>query len=176
MKIRSHGNKTLRNPVAQTCRHCGGDFYVAPCHVGKWAFCEDECKLAWRAERKRNRTRKCAVCGSEFETTQQKLDAGGGKYCSNKCQGTAMQEERRGEGNPAWVAGKVRYFGLHTWLKRNFEKPACCEWCGEEKPLDWALRDGCDYDRERDSYLALCRSCHLRQEYANGTRRGSGAA
>lgn len=34
---------------------------------------------------------KCKVCGKEFKTTQNRLNAGRGKYCSRECQHKSLK-------------------------------------------------------------------------------------
>lgn len=52
------------------------------------------------------------------------------------------------------------YWALHKWLVYNFGSPKACEKCNQaKKHIDWANISG-RYQRSRDDFMALCRSCH----------------
>ncbi len=75
-----------------------------------------------------------------------------------------------GEKNFNWKGDKVGYFGLHTWLQRNFGKANKCQnrikqflpfRCTKKSfNFDWANRSR-DYKREISDWVDLCHSCHL---------------
>ncbi len=58
------------------------------------------------------------------------------------------------------------YDVVHYWLRVNFIKPKNCEFCKEEKRIDWALLKGKKYERKRENFIGLCRKCHY--HYDNG--------
>lgn len=53
------------------------------------------------------------------------------------------------------------YMAIHNWLRNNYSKPKNCEYCKLEKKLDWASKTK-EYKRNRDEFIALCRSCHIK--------------
>lgn len=114
--------------------------------------------------------RNCRVCDKSFKATNQQIKKGAGKYCSRKCHGKEMAQARKNDGNPAWKGDKVGYSGIHIWLRNNFGYLEKCERCGSTKFVEWALRNGKKYERKRENFISLCRSCHMKMDYANGTR------
>lgn len=59
------------------------------------------------------------------------------------------------------------YYSIHGWLRRNFTKNNICEKCGKDdaKKYDWALKKGFKYEKVRNNFIELCRSCHLKYDY-----------
>jgi hypothetical protein len=58
----------------------------------------------------------------------------------------------------------ITYPTIHNWLVNEFGKATICEseFCsGKSKTYDWALIKGKEYERNRDSFHQLCRSCHV---------------
>lgn len=78
------------------------------------------------------------------------------KYCSKSC-------SKIGKNNPQWVADKVSYQALHSWVKRHFAKPLICDNCNQEKKLDLANISG-EYKRELSDWEWLCRKCHMEKD------------
>ena len=71
---------------------------------------------------------------------------------------------RPGDKNPNWKGDSVGVIGIHIWIKKNFAKKRVCEFCGfkSNNPLriDFALIKGMKYERKRENFIELCRSCH----------------
>lgn len=64
---------------------------------------------------------------------------------------------------PNWRGDKVKKHGIHNWLEVNFGKPKICDNAnckGKCKTYDWCLKRGKDYERNRNYFLRMCRSCH----------------
>lgn len=63
------------------------------------------------------------------------------------------------------------YDAIHAWMRYNFGRQPNCEKCGKEGSkknhwnIDWALVRGKTYERKRENYIGLCKSCH--QSYDN---------
>lgn len=62
---------------------------------------------------------------------------------------------------------------VHRWLKLNFGKANTCEVCGgvESKRYEWALKNGCIYEKKRDSFWQLCKKCHIAYDDVKNKRR-----
>ncbi len=61
---------------------------------------------------------------------------------------------------------------IHTWLRRTFGSANKCEnpdCNGKVKKYTWALKKGCKYERSRDNYMQLCRSCHAKYDMDENT-------
>ena len=64
------------------------------------------------------------------------------------------------EKHPQWKGNRVGYSALHTWIHRTWGKNKKCDFCGLEKKLDWANKNGI-YNRNRINWLNLCKRCHI---------------
>src|SRR3990167_2850426 len=117
-------------------------------------------------------TKRCQRCLKEFLTFPCRV----GKFCSYHCSAKgrihhsgykwnkASTEKRKGEGNPGWVGDRVKYFGLHMWVSKNFGQPGTCEQCGRTRLkgryIHWANKTG-KYLRDRNDWMRLCAKCHV---------------
>lgn len=64
------------------------------------------------------------------------------------------------------------YISIHDWLKVHYGKPKYCEHCNEDaKAYQWALRNGCKYERDINNFIRLCRSCHFKYDVAERKRK-----
>ena len=67
-----------------------------------------------------------------------------------------------GENHWNWKGG-TEYFGVHSWLSKNFgkankcENPECEKWC---KIFHWSKLKNKSYERKRENFWMLCQSCH----------------
>ena len=73
------------------------------------------------------------------------------------------------ENNPHPLKENVKYIGLHEWIRKRLQKPDICPCCEEKPVYDIACYTGI-YDRDLDNYVYLCRSCHMKLDYATGER------
>jgi len=72
-----------------------------------------------------------------------------------------------GSKNPNWKGDNVGYIGIHSWLRKNFNKPIRCELCNKipknakdnRTKLEWANKSG-KYLRDRTDWICLCTKCH----------------
>ena len=94
------------------------------------------------------------------------------KYINgHNAKGRTLSEETKrrvgashfGEKSVTWKGDDADYNTIHRWLRKHFPKTGRCEHCGLDKKTDWANRSG-DYRRDRDDYLELCRSCHVKYD------------
>lgn len=84
-------------------------------------------------------------------------------------------EAYKGTGNPAWKGTQASVSSVHQWLVRHFTK-GTCEHCGtSEKKRDWALIKGKKYEHNRNNFMPLCRSCHLKYDYTDERRKKANA-
>lgn len=85
----------------------------------------------------------------------------------NHCK--VMREMTRKESeskNRNWKGDNVGYGAIHHWLRVNFknekcENPNCSR---KSKTLDWCLKKGKRYERRRENFIRLCRSCHCKYD------------
>ncbi len=98
------------------------------------------------------------------------------KSCSNRERSgkfkwnSLSREKRKCEGNPNWKGERIKsYSAQHQWVSRHKLKILKCEKCNKEKRLELANISG-KYKRDIKDYLWLCRSCHMKFDYENGTR------
>lgn len=147
------------------CAGCGKLFHPKE---AKRKFCSIKCNYANRPLK--GKTVGCLQCGKSFyKGPNQTL-----KFCSSKCYWADMKVREpwnkgkqlpslRGEKNPFWVKGdNVKYTTIHKWLFREYGKASKCEICGttESKRYEWAKLKGKEYERKRENFWELCKSCH----------------
>lgn len=65
--------------------------------------------------------------------------------------------------NRNWKGDKVKYAGLHLWVRKNLQRPKLCSRCNISQSREVANLDG-KYSRNLISWAWLCRSCHLRMD------------
>ena len=60
-----------------------------------------------------------------------------------------------------WKGDKVKYSGLHYWVRKHLGRPMKCEMCGSEKEnrYEWANVDH-KYKRRLEDWIRLCCRCH----------------
>lgn len=78
-----------------------------------------------------------------------------------------MSESHKGEKAYQWKGNKVGYFALHSWLRKTFGKANKCESINCSKIsviFEWAKVKGKKYERKRDNFTQLCRSCHRKYD------------
>lgn len=67
--------------------------------------------------------------------------------------------------NVNWRGDRVKYSGIHMWVRNNFGLPDTCEHCGNSglsgKYINWANVSG-DYKRDREDWKRLCKKCHVK--------------
>ena len=81
-----------------------------------------------------------------------------------------LRGRRYNEKHYNWAGKKISYLGLHKWIYRNFGKAKKCEntKCKKKsKNYDWALILRLKYERKRENFMQLCRSCHMKYDMIN---------
>jgi hypothetical protein len=66
-----------------------------------------------------------------------------------------------------WVGDKISYNGLHWWLRREYGSANRCEnpdCGGKSKKYEYALIHGKKYERKRENFMMLCKSCHVKYD------------
>jgi hypothetical protein len=111
------------------------------------------------------------------------------RFCSVKCRmywrnilnnsmkNTETKNKISGKNNYAWLGSKVKYFGLHSWIRKQIgSRPEFCGNCGvkgcEIKNKRWSIQfcniSG-EYKRNLDDWLLLCIACHRKHDNAKRT-------
>lgn len=69
------------------------------------------------------------------------------------------------------------YQAVHRWLRRKYGRAFLCEnpdCKGKSKNYGWALKRSCVYERKRDNFMQMCKSCHsiydMTEEYLERIR------
>jgi hypothetical protein len=73
-----------------------------------------------------------------------------------------------------WRGSKATYPAFHCWLRSNFGSANKCEnpnCLGISKNYDWALIHGKTYDHIKDNFIQLCRSCHVKYDMSEETKK-----
>ena len=66
-----------------------------------------------------------------------------------------------------WKGNKIGIAGIHDWLKREFDKANKCEngKCLKRSVVyEYALLKGKEYERKRENFWMLCKSCHKKYD------------
>ncbi len=78
---------------------------------------------------------------------------------------------RKAEDCPTWKGEEVGYNGLHAWCNNNFERTGYCEHCliTEQEYVEKGgrkldLSNNGIYNRIRENWEFLCRSCHIKKD------------
>lgn len=91
---KKHGWHELRfvedeNKVRVDCKNCARPFWLPKSKAHKYRCCSSECSSRLVEIKMANRQRACEKCGEMFVPRKTQIDAGIGKFCSQKC-------------NPSW--------------------------------------------------------------------------
>lgn len=80
-----------------------------------------------------------------------------------------------GDKNTKWKGDGVGYFSSHAWMIRSYGKADRCEnkersilgfKCSEKSiKYDWAFMGEGKFKRNRNLYIKLCHSCHMRHDW-----------
>lgn len=82
-----------------------------------------------------------------------------------------ISQSKQGENNPHygltnelspnWKGDDVGYWGIHSWVQRNYGKANHCEDCGDMNAprYEWANISG-QYKRDISDWKQLCKKCH----------------
>jgi len=75
-----------------------------------------------------------------------------------------IPKPRYGQDHWNWKGNKVGYKGIHIWLIKTFGKATKCDNpnCPKKsKVFQWAKLRNKEYERKRENFFQLCRSCHI---------------
>ena len=82
----------------------------------------------------------------------------------------------KGNKNPNWRGGITKqyagigsknYNSIHSWLRKKYGEANKCEniMCkGLSKNYEWAKKPSAEYEKNRDNFMMLCKSCHAFQD------------
>ncbi len=65
------------------------------------------------------------------------------------------------------IMERKEYESIHRWIRKNYGKASRCEHCNTTtaKRYDWALIQKCEYSKNREVFIELCRSCHVKYDF-----------
>lgn len=114
----------------------------------------------------------CYYCGKPIYKSPSQFK----KYKRHFCSPNHQRFGLMGEEAWHWKADKASYKAIHQWFDRTYGKPLKCDHCGSTtaKVYDWANKFPFNYNRNRDEWMRLCRSCHMKYDkiYGGETRNG----
>ena len=148
--------------INRNCKHCSKLFFNS--HKST-QYCSPKCGAAKRIK---GSYKNCLNCSREFWAFAHKLKEGKGKYCSITC---GHSVRLKGELSTHWKKENLGYIGIHLWLHKYFGNPQFCEICklkgskvNNRWNIDWALIKDKQYERKRENFWGLCRSCHSKYD------------
>lgn len=133
------------------CCFCARPMFFPPSKHGKYKTCGGECAAKLRIQAKEARARACETCGLVFTPRQVNLEAGRGKYCSQKCNPShkAMNSpEAQARARAAWREG----FDSGKWAMPSGEQSS--HWLGGRKATYERRKANGSIKRAKDAYLA----------------------
>jgi hypothetical protein len=74
-----------------------------------------------------------------------------------------IRKSNEGENGGHWKGDSVGYWGIHKWLIKNYGKATKCSSAKCRKNsihYEWALIKGKKYERKKENFIELCKSCH----------------
>lgn len=153
------------NSFIRQCKTCNSDFKVVKSQStqGKGKYCSRKCKT-------QDAKGKHYSPSTEFIKGQTPWNKGITGEASH-VYGIKRNVEK-GERHPSWKGQDISYKHLHIWLRNTYGKPIYCEHCKSTDPskrYEWANISG-EYKRDRDDYLRLCHSCHMKFDYKKPKR------
>lgn len=98
--------------------------------------------------------------------------------CSITCLGCKCHTPQ--ETNTVRVFGRLReiskseYAAIHYWLRKHHGPATSCQnaYCTRKSvTFEWALRRDKQYERVRENFIQLCKSCHGQMDVTDHTRR-----
>lgn len=78
-----------------------------------------------------------------------------------------------GKKSSQWKGDNVKYQAIHSWLRINFGRANKCEnqdCNGQSKTFEWILIKGRIYERKRENFKMMCKSCHHRYDMSKETK------
>lgn len=81
-----------------------------------------------------------------------------------------LSQQKQGSKHPAWTGDDASYNAIHLWLRNTHGVPTKCEnreCLGTSKRIEYAKRNGFEYERKRENYIALCTKCHRNYDFGN---------
>jgi len=105
-------------------------------------------------------TRFCIFCEKKLKDSRSRM-------CRNCWKEWYKENPNRAFGirNVNWKGNKVKYFALHSWIRRHKPKRELCEICKKNPPKQLANISG-RYKRDVNDFQWLCIKCHV---YKDGT-------
>lgn len=179
-------NGNYRDATEETeCKRCDSQFeyypsdkdgvYCPSCVEDADEFLGDpHCKDAERVEKE------CKYCGDEMSVLVSEIEKGNGVYCSLRCHGDWISENKTGEDHHRWKGGKVPYHGPWQRVRREaLERDDHeCQNCGigpeeiGQEPDVHHIEPVREFDDPEDAHflenlVVLCPSCHANVEHGN---------
>lgn len=162
----------------ETCKWCGDDFRADVAYGTE--FCSRGCREIADVQKHAVRLRvlKCEQCGDECRVKPSREDSF--RFCSTRCKGDWLSENRVGEDHPCWKGNGegVQYYGpdwheqRHRALRRDQYR---CQMCGAttaelgQTPDTHHITplksfDGYEAANRLENLISLCSTCHTRME------------
>jgi hypothetical protein len=76
-----------------------------------------------------------------------------------------------GSNSSAWKGKKIKYGGLHDWLRKHKFKPRFCEICHNIFAKELANLKQHKYTRNINDYSWVCHLCHKKMDYTEEVRK-----
>ena len=141
------------------CNLCGKSKLIHPCkfHHNKVFYCSVSHQILYR-NKFNNPSKREDVKLKIGKSSKER----GAIWIALNSENYKNRKIKRGREHPNWKEN-VSYKGLHQWLTKTYGKPIECDNqnCLKKSNLyDWALLRGKKYEKKRENFVILCKSCH----------------
>lgn len=115
---------------------------------------------------------KC-ICGNERVVESTSIKKGNSVSCG--C--LRKENSKKGKNCYQWKENGLGYWGIHQWLRKHYGSANKCESqmigieCGgKSETFNWSKLQNKQYERKRENFIQLCRSCHNKYDMTQGTK------
>lgn len=153
-------DEALKVPkITRNCETCGKEFSFLESRLkhSDRKFCSKKC----HANRPTTSDiHKCLNCKKEFFVCKSAKNDGRGKYCSKEC----YVQYAVWDNSPSYQHG----FACAKKLSKNNNIKSCEICLNEKKNLDLHHIDNNPFNNQKNNFIFLCRSCHMRVHHLAG--------
>ena len=131
-------------------------------------FCNNKCKNKFQENRVKIN---CGFCNKSLSLKKSKVTKQKNNFCNKDCFYKWLKVNvklyiPRNNKHHNWKGDKVKYQGVHKWIRNNFIKPLNCKNCNKKGKVELSNISG-EYKRDIKDYKWLCRSCHQKLDRTN---------
>jgi 5-methylcytosine-specific restriction endonuclease McrA len=105
------------------CEICSRDMWLPKSKFSLYRTCGGDCATTLQSKARIGRMRSCETCNAMFTPRQTQLDAGHGRFCSQRCNTAGQIAMRTPEAQIKSREGWRAAYAVAPWAKRGAENP-----------------------------------------------------